>query len=79
MGDGPPPEDLLRTIMQPTLVATGNTLDPNMAELQPGFFDAAADAVAAALPSAERQVVVGSSHVVDPKVFAPILVEFFRR
>jgi hypothetical protein len=50
-----------------------------MEGLQPGFFDAAADAVTAALPNAERRIVEGQSHVADPSVFAAVLAEFFTR
>ncbi len=76
LGDGLPPVARLAGITQPTLVATGGVPDPHMAGLAPGFFDAAADAVAAALPHAERRVVAGQSHVAEPKAFAAVLTEF---
>jgi pimeloyl-ACP methyl ester carboxylesterase len=77
MGDGRPPITRLATITRPTLVATGGTPDPHMGTPQPGFFDEAADAIAATLPKAERRTVQGQSHVADPKVFASVLVQFF--
>lgn len=64
---GPPPTDRLLTITQPTLVATGGSND---------YFEQAADAVAASLTHAERQVIEGQGHVVDPKVMAAVLARF---
>lgn len=76
--DGQPPVDRLATISQPAFVATGRTPeDTTMSSLPPGFFDAAADAIVAALPNAERVVIEGQGHVVDPKALAPILERFF--
>ena len=65
---GPPPNDRLGTITQPSLVATGGSND---------YFEQAADAVAASLAHAERQVIEGQGHVVDPKVMATVLAHFF--
>jgi pimeloyl-ACP methyl ester carboxylesterase len=65
---GPPSTDRLATITQPTLVATGGSND---------YFEQAADAVAASLAHAERQVIAGQGHVVDPKVMAAVLTRFF--
>ena len=65
---GPPPTTRLATIAQPTLVATGGGND---------YFEHAADAVAASLAHAERQVIAGQGHVVDPKVMAAVLTRFF--
>jgi pimeloyl-ACP methyl ester carboxylesterase len=65
---GPPPTTRLATITQPTLVATGGSND---------YFEQAADAVAASLAHAERQVVAGQGHVVEPKVMATVLTRFF--
>jgi len=78
LGDGLPPVDRLARVTQPTLVATGGVPDEHMGGLRPGFFDAAADAVASALPNARRLVVEGQSHVADPAVFAATLEQFFR-
>jgi hypothetical protein len=58
----------LATITQSTLVATGGSND---------YFERAADAVAASLAHAERQVIEGQGHVVDPKVIATVLAQFF--
>jgi hypothetical protein len=66
---GPPPADRLSTIAQPTLVATGGSLE---------YFEQAADAVAASLAHAERLVIQGQAHVVDPKIMAAVLTQFFR-
>ncbi len=78
LGDGLPPADRLARVTQPTLVATGGVPDQHMDGLAPGFFDAAADAVASALPNAERRIVEGQSHVAEPTVFAATLERFFR-
>ena len=64
---GPPPVDRLATITQPTLVLTGGGAE---------FFELAADAVAAAMPSAERVVLEGQGHVADPKAVATALGRF---
>jgi hypothetical protein len=47
--------------------------------LPPGLVDQAADAIAASIPRAERQIVEGQGHVADPKALAPVLKRFFRR
>jgi pimeloyl-ACP methyl ester carboxylesterase len=65
---GPPPHDRLARITQPTLVATGGSND---------YFEQAADAVTAIIAHAERQVIAGQGHVVDPKVMAAALTRFF--
>jgi hypothetical protein len=66
--DGRPPVALLETVIQPVLVASGGTSD---------WFERACDAVAEALPNAERGVVGGQQHLVDPKALAPLLIQFF--
>jgi hypothetical protein len=53
------------------------TIDSAMAGLASGFFDAAADALVAAVPRAERDVIQQEGHVADPKAVAPILQRFF--
>jgi pimeloyl-ACP methyl ester carboxylesterase len=65
---GNPPADRLARIKQPTLALTGGG---------GGFFEAAADAIAASVPRAERLTLDGQSHVADPSVLAPVLREFF--
>lgn len=79
LGDGLPPVNRLAHVTQPTLVATGGVPDEHMAGLGPGFFDAAADAMAAALPNPERRVVAGQSHIAEPTAFASVLEQFFTR
>jgi pimeloyl-ACP methyl ester carboxylesterase len=64
---GPPPVDRLATVTQPTLVLTGGGAE---------FFELAADAVAAAMPSAERVVLEGQGHVADPTAVATALGRF---
>jgi pimeloyl-ACP methyl ester carboxylesterase len=68
LGDGGPPTARYANIAQPVLVATGGGDE---------FFDGAADAIAASLPRVERRTLEGQGHVVDPKVMAAVLVEFF--
>jgi pimeloyl-ACP methyl ester carboxylesterase len=79
LGDGRPPAARLARITRPTLVATGGTLHPHMAGVEAGFFDQAADAIAASIPNAERRILEGQTHMVDPKVIAPVLERFFFR
>jgi pimeloyl-ACP methyl ester carboxylesterase len=64
---GPLPADRLATVTQPTLVLTGGGAE---------FFELAADAVAAAVPGAERVVLEGQGHVADPKAVATVLERF---
>ncbi|MFI7678983.1 alpha/beta fold hydrolase [Actinophytocola sp. NPDC049390] len=77
LGDGTPPAAELARITQPTLVATGGVPDPHMSGLRPGYFDAAADAIAALVPNATRKVVAGQSHVADPATISVVLKDFF--
>jgi pimeloyl-ACP methyl ester carboxylesterase len=77
LGDGQPPAARLAKITQPTLVATGvGGRLPGAAEWARALDDAA-DAIAASIPQAQRQIVEGQAHVVDPKVLAPVLERFF--
>jgi pimeloyl-ACP methyl ester carboxylesterase len=78
LGDGLPPAGRLARVTQPTLVATGGIPDQHMDDLQPGFFDAAADAIASALPNAERRVVEGQSHIAEPTAFTAVLERFLK-
>jgi pimeloyl-ACP methyl ester carboxylesterase len=68
LGDGRPPVARLARITQPVLVLTGGRDD---------FFERAADALAAALPHAQRQILEGQSHVADAKLVSSVLAEFF--
>ena len=65
LGDSRPPDG----VEQPVLVLTGGG-DP--------FFEDAADAVAEALPNAQRETITNQGHVADPKAMAPVLERFFR-
>jgi hypothetical protein len=76
LGDWRPPAARLARITQPTLVATGGAPDPHTGGLQPGFFGDAADAVAATIPNAERQIIEGQTRVADPRVLASVLKRF---
>ncbi|WP_026875454.1 hypothetical protein [Jiangella gansuensis] len=51
---------------------------PSLAGLPLDFFGQAADATAAAIPNAERVTIDVYEHVVNPKVLAPILADFYR-
>jgi thioesterase domain-containing protein len=79
LGDGRPPIAHLATITQPTLVATGGASPDSFVGGGGDFFDRAADAIAASIPRAERQVIAGQTHMVDPKALAPVLERFFRQ
>jgi pimeloyl-ACP methyl ester carboxylesterase len=67
LGDRRPDLDRLATITQATLVATGGAAGP---------FEAAADAMAKAIPHSRRVVLTGQAHIVDPGVLAPVLARF---
>ncbi|MQA05234.1 MAG: alpha/beta fold hydrolase [Streptosporangiales bacterium] len=77
LGDSRPPVDRLATITRPTLVATGGASPESFVSGGGDFFDLAADAIAAAVPRAQREVLDGQTHLVDPKALAPVLVRFF--
>jgi pimeloyl-ACP methyl ester carboxylesterase len=75
MGNGQPPTARLARITRPTLVATcGGSPDSFVGG---DFFGKAADAIAASIPQAERQIIEGQTHMVDPKALAPVLERFF--
>jgi pimeloyl-ACP methyl ester carboxylesterase len=74
LGDGQPPTDRLAKIEQPVLVAIGDMRED--AEWARALAPAA-DAIAAALPNAQRATVKGQGHVPDPKVVARLLARFF--
>ncbi|EDK72410.1 alpha/beta hydrolase fold [candidate division TM7 genomosp. GTL1] len=77
LGNGQPSAERLAKITQPTLVATGT--DSHLAGAADWVLalDPAADAIAAIIPHAERQVFEGQPHVANPEVVAPILERFF--
>jgi pimeloyl-ACP methyl ester carboxylesterase len=78
VGDGLPPTARLARIARPTLVVTGGASPDSFVGGGGNFFDAAADAIAASIPRAERLILDGQGHVADPKVLAPVLERFFR-
>jgi Alpha/beta hydrolase family len=78
--DGRPPTDRLAAITRPTLALTGGVspdAQAGMGGLPADFFDRAADAIAAAVPRAERLTLAGQGHVADPKAVAGVLERFF--
>ncbi|GLW10162.1 alpha/beta hydrolase [Microtetraspora sp. NBRC 13810] len=76
LGDGPPPP-WLATVTRPTLALTGAGTDPHTPGLTIDFFGDAADAIAAAVPGAERGTVETHEHAVNAKILAPVLARFF--
>jgi pimeloyl-ACP methyl ester carboxylesterase len=76
MGDNRPPTARLATITQPTLVATGGASPDSFVGGGGDFFARAADAIAAAVPHAERRTIPGQTHSADPKVLASALERF---
>jgi hypothetical protein len=48
-----------------------------MDRLAADVFDRAADAIIACVPHAQRQSLEGQTHVVDPRVLAPVSARFF--
>jgi pimeloyl-ACP methyl ester carboxylesterase len=77
LGNGQPPTDRLGMIRQPVLVLTGDDR-PAEAPRWVSALDDAADAIASAIPVAERDTLARQSHVPDPAVVADRLVRFFR-
>ncbi len=77
MGDNRPPTDRLARITRPTLVAVGGASPDSFVAGGGDFFARAADAIAAGIPRAQRLTVEGQTHMVDPKVLAPVLERFF--
>jgi pimeloyl-ACP methyl ester carboxylesterase len=71
MGDGSVPTEAVTAATMPALVLDGGESDE--------FRHAAADALAAAMPHAERKTLEGHGTLVPPEVLAPVLKEFFTR
>jgi pimeloyl-ACP methyl ester carboxylesterase len=70
LGDGTVPRERAATLALPALVASGGE--------SPGFFRAAAEATAAAIPGARHRSLEGQSWGrVAPEALAPVLREFF--
>ncbi|MFI5894931.1 alpha/beta fold hydrolase [Actinoplanes sp. NPDC051513] len=78
LGNGQPPVARFANITQPTLVATGGNRMPGSARWIRAL-DPAADAIVASIPNARRQIIVGQSHVAEPKVISDVLKDFFHR
>jgi hypothetical protein len=68
VGDFSLPTGRLATVKAPTLVVDGG---------QTPWLTTAADAVASALPDAQRRSLQGQPHNVDAAAIAPVLADFF--
>ncbi|WEJ35089.1 alpha/beta hydrolase [Devosia sp. SD17-2] len=68
LGTRQPPLERFARLDQPVLVATGGGIPP---------FEAAADALADAIPNAQRKVLTAQAHMVDPAVMAAELKAFY--
>jgi pimeloyl-ACP methyl ester carboxylesterase len=75
LGTGQPPVDRLATIRQPVLVLTGDQRPPDAARWVLAL-DAAAAAIADAIPAADREILAGQGHVADPDALAARLIPF---
>jgi pimeloyl-ACP methyl ester carboxylesterase len=67
----PLPTDRWATVTVPVLVVDGGASD--------AWMHHAADALANVLPHASRHTLAGQTHMVDPNVLAPILIDFFQQ
>jgi pimeloyl-ACP methyl ester carboxylesterase len=67
----PLPTDRWVKVSMPVLVADGGASDAWMRH--------GADALANVLPNSSRLTLEGQTHEVDPKVLAPVLIEFFQK
>ena len=70
MGDFRLPGERLRRVAIPTLVMSGGK--------SPALLRKAGDAVAAAVPGAQREVLAGQTHDISAPAVAPVLEAFFR-
>jgi hypothetical protein len=77
LGTGQPPVDRLGLIAAPTLVLTGAP-DGGHEVLSTGFFEDAARAIVASVPSAEHRRIPSQSHRVDSHALAPVLAAFYK-
>ena len=77
LGNDGPPSDRFANIRQETLVLTRSTSDPYMPALPIEFFEAAAAAVAMALPHPTRRTIDAPGHAVDATAVAPPVRAFF--
>jgi hypothetical protein len=69
MGDSSVPTERATSVTAPTLIVDGGA--------SPQWLREVADALAVALPSAQRRTLEGQTHDVSPEVLAPTLQEFF--
>jgi pimeloyl-ACP methyl ester carboxylesterase len=69
MGDYSLPVERVASVTAPTLVMAGGESFPFMRET--------AQALADVIPDAQRRILEGQEHNVDPSALAPVLVEFF--
>ena len=69
MGDYSLPVERAASVTAPTLVMAGGESFPFMRET--------AQALADVIPDAQRRILEGQEHNVDPSALAPVLVEFF--
>ena len=69
MGDYSMPGAVFARIQVPTLVLDGGQMP---------WLSNSANAVASALPNAQRRTLAGQQHNVDPAVIAPVIAEFFK-
>jgi pimeloyl-ACP methyl ester carboxylesterase len=67
----PLPADYWTKVTVPVLIVHGGASD--------AWIGHAADALAKVLPNASRQTLEGQTHAVDPKMLAPVIIEFFRQ
>ena len=67
----PLPTDRWVKVTVPVLVADGGASD--------AWVHHAADALTKVLPHASRYTLEGQTHMVDPKVLAPVIIEFFEQ
>src|SRR5947207_3743790 len=67
----PLPTDRWVKVTLPVLVADGGASE--------AWVHHAADALAKVLPHASHQALAGQTHMVDPKVLAPVIIEFFKK
>ncbi|NUT24416.1 MAG: alpha/beta hydrolase [Streptomyces sp.] len=69
MGDGLVPRDRLASVGAPVLAVAGSA--------SPAWMHEAARAVAETVPEGSYRSLAGQTHMVEPGVLAPVLVEFF--
>jgi pimeloyl-ACP methyl ester carboxylesterase len=69
MGDGFIPYDSFASVTTPTLVIDGSE--------SYDFMHSAAQQIVDLLPNAQRRILEGQTHNVDPNVLAPVLLAFF--